>query len=98
MTEEIKSSSRQQRRLEKAQVPTNKKEPLNEATQQTKQTKWVQIRMFPIWLRILIVAALLTGAVAAGLMVGYGVIGEGEPKDALKWETYQHIFDIKDGK
>ncbi|MCM3356459.1 MULTISPECIES: DNA-directed RNA polymerase subunit beta [unclassified Psychrobacillus] len=98
MTEEVKSSSRQQRRLEKTQGQANKKEPVNESTEQTKQTKWVQIRMFPIWLRILIVAALIAVAVAAGLMVGYGVIGEGEPKDALKWETYQHIFDIKDGK
>ena len=98
MTEEVRSSSRQQRRLEKAQGQANKKEPVNESTEQTKQTKWVQIRMFPIWLRILIVAALIAVAVAAGLMVGYGVIGEGEPKDALKWETYQHIFDIKDGK
>ena len=98
MTEEVKSSSRQQRRLEKAQTQTNKKESANDSTEQTKQTKWVQIRMFPIWLRILIVAALIAVAVAAGLMVGYGVIGEGEPKDALKWETYQHIFDIKDGK
>ncbi|MER2261921.1 MAG: DNA-directed RNA polymerase subunit beta [Psychrobacillus sp.] len=96
MTEEVKSSSRQQRRLEKTQA--NKNEPANDATEPTKQTKWVQIRMFPIWLRILIVVALIAVAVAAGLMVGYGVIGEGEPKDALKWETYQHIFDIKDGK
>lgn len=98
MTEEVKASSRQQRKLEKAQVQANKKELATETSQETKQTKWVQIRMFPIWLRILIVAALLALAVAAGLMVGYGVIGEGEPKDALKWETYQHIFDIKDGK
>ena len=97
MTEEVKAASRQQRRLEKAQEQVNKKEPARE-TAPTKQTKWVQIRMFPIWLRILIVLILLTVAAAAGLMVGYGVIGEGKPMDALKWETYQHILDIKDGK
>ncbi|MEI4768884.1 DNA-directed RNA polymerase subunit beta [Psychrobacillus sp. FJAT-51614] len=88
MTEEVKISGRQQRKIEKAK----------EAETETKKFNWVQIRMFPIWLRILIVIALLGGAAAAGLMVGYGVLGEGSAKDALKWETYQHIFDIKDGK
>ncbi|ALC86528.1 MULTISPECIES: DNA-directed RNA polymerase subunit beta [Bacillaceae] len=88
MTEEVKISGRQQRKIEKAQ----------EAKTETKKINWVQIRMFPIWLRILIVIALLVGAAAAGLMVGYGVLGEGSAKDALKWETYQHILDIKDGK
>lgn len=87
MTEEVKISGRQQRRLEKEQ-----------AAEKTKKTHWVQIRMFPIWLRILLVTALFAGAAAAGLMVGYGVLGDGEPKDALKWKPYQHILEIKDGK
>lgn len=86
MTEEVKISGRQQRKLDKAQES------------EAKKTSWVQIRMFPIWLRILIILLLFIGAATAGLMVGYGILGEGTPKDALKWETYQHIFDIKDGK
>lgn len=86
MTEEVKISGRRQRRLDKAKEA------------EVKKTYWVQIRMFPIWLRILLVIALFGGASAAGLMVGYGVLGSGTPKDALKWETYQHILDIKDGK
>jgi hypothetical protein len=86
MTEEIKISGRRQRKLEHAK------------TAESKKTYWVQIRMFPIWLRILIVIALFLGAATAGLMVGYGVLGNGTAKDALKWETYQHILDIKDGK
>lgn len=91
MTEESKISARQQRRLEKGQEPIK-------TTGKTGTTKWVQIRMFPIWLRILFVILLLVGAGTAGLMVGYGILGEGEPKNALKWETYQHMIDIKDGK
>ncbi|MEK5206005.1 MULTISPECIES: DNA-directed RNA polymerase subunit beta [Psychrobacillus] len=91
MTEESKISARQQRRLEKGQ------ETIKQA-EKTGTTKWVQIRMFPIWLRILFVILLLVGAGMAGLMVGYGLLGEGEPKNALKWETYQHMIDIKDGK
>lgn len=63
-----------------------------------KETWWVQIRLFPIWLRILIVAALLVLAAILGVMVGYGLIGDGTPGDALKWETWQHIIDIMSGK
>ncbi|QFF97952.1 DNA-directed RNA polymerase subunit beta [Psychrobacillus glaciei] len=86
MTEETSISGRRQRKLEQAKKVKSKK------------TYWVQIRMFPIWLRILLIIALFFGAAVAGLMVGYGVIGSGTAKDALKWETYQHILDIKNGK
>ncbi|ANU10064.1 hypothetical protein A1A1_06092 [Planococcus antarcticus DSM 14505] len=63
-----------------------------------KKTWWVQIRLFPIWLRIIMVVALISLAAVFGAMVGFGVIGDGEPADALKWETWQHILDIMDGK
>ena len=77
-----------------------KSSPKTEAREEQKKAKktwWVQIRMFPIWLRIILVLALLTGAIVLGVMVGYGVIGDGEPSDALKVETWQHIFDIMGG-
>ena len=63
-----------------------------------KKTWWVQIRLFPIWLRIILVLALVVLAAALGAMVGYGILGDGEPRDALKWETWQHILDIMSGK
>ncbi|WP_427138194.1 DNA-directed RNA polymerase subunit beta [Psychrobacillus psychrodurans] len=96
MTEESKISARQQRRLEKEQEKEQEKE--HEQATSTGTTKWVQIRMFPIWLRILLVILFIAGAAMAGLMIGYGVLGDGEPTDALKWDTYQHMIDIKDGK
>ena len=92
MTEESKISARQQRRLEKEQ------EKAQELEKQTGKTKWVQIRMFPIWLRIILVILLVALAAVVGLMFGYGVLGDGEPMDAMKWDTYQHLIDIKDGK
>lgn len=67
-------------------------------TKEPKKTWWVQIRLFPIWLRIIIVIALIALAAVLGAMVGFGVIGDGKPADALKWETWQHIFDIMSGK
>lgn len=63
-----------------------------------KKSGWVQIRLFPIWLRILLVLALIALAVVLGVMIGYGIIGDGKPTDALKWETWQHIIDIMGGK
>lgn len=89
---------------------TNNKIPLHKETakasertadaakKNAKKTRWVQIRMFPIWLRIVIVLLLIVIAAALGSMVGYGVIGDGNAKDALKWETWQHIIDIMSGK
>lgn len=67
-------------------------------TEEPKKTWWVQIRLFPIWLRIIIVIALFALAAVLGAMVGFGVIGDGKPADALKWETWQHILDIMSGK
>jgi len=94
MTEESKISARQQRRLERDKEKAQEQKQVESA----QTTKWVQIRMFPIWLRLLLIILFFAGAAIAGLMVGYGVLGDGEPKDALKWETYQHMIDIKDGK
>jgi|SRR5690625_2554412 len=54
-------------------------------------------RIFPLWLRIIVIPILAAGALAAGLMVGFGVIGDGTPTDVLKVETWQHIIDIVAG-
>jgi hypothetical protein len=53
-----------------------------------------RIRLIPIWLRLVIVAILIVISTAAGLMIGYGGIGDGKPLDALKPSTWQHIIDI----
>ncbi|WP_342470298.1 DNA-directed RNA polymerase subunit beta [Ureibacillus sp. FSL K6-3587] len=63
-----------------------------------KNLKIYRTRMFPIWLRIVIVLVLLLLAAIFGLMIGYGLIGDGKLMDALKWETYQHILDIMNGE
>jgi len=96
MMNEVKDEQLQVKR------PTPRKRKQHQAekaeTKEQKNTWWVQIRLFPIWLRIILVTVLLVGAIAAGLVIGYGYIGDGVPKDALKWETWQHILDILNGK
>lgn len=54
-------------------------------------------RVLPIWLRIIIVLLLCAGALITGLMIGYGVIGDGSPADALRKETWQHLIEIVTG-
>lgn len=73
-----------------------KKEEVEEPS--AKSSSWVRIRLFPIWLRIILVLLILAVAMVLGVMVGYGVLGDGEPSDALKWSTWQHIIDIISGK
>jgi lipopolysaccharide/colanic/teichoic acid biosynthesis glycosyltransferase len=51
-------------------------------------------RLVPIWLRLIIIAIFSVAALFAGLMIGYGIIGEGEPMDALDMSTWQHVIDI----
>lgn len=53
-----------------------------------------RIRIFPIWLRVLVVLVLTVLALVSGLMFGYGVIGDGEAAEVLKKDTWQHIIDI----
>jgi hypothetical protein len=67
--------------------------------EQKKQNKFLKLerprrRMFPIWLRIIVVLSLAVTALVVGLMVGYGVIGDGNPIEALKVDTWQHLIDI----
>jgi hypothetical protein len=68
------------------------------ASQDQEQTKWVQIRLIPIWLRGIIFFILLLIAVIAGLTVGYSILGDGDSSKVLEWSTWQHLFDIIKGK
>ncbi|MBB5323967.1 flagellar basal body-associated protein FliL [Anoxybacillus tepidamans] len=67
--------------------------------QQTEQRterrkKRLRVRLIPIWLRLIIVIVLMVMSTALGAMIGYGVLGDGKPLDALKPSTWQHIIDI----
>lgn len=65
-----------------------------QARQKTDYEGKIRVRLIPLWLRIIIVLVLVFICTMAGLMVGYGLIGGGEPGDALKWSTWQHILDL----
>lgn len=60
---------------------------------QTKQQR-LRRRLIPIWLRLVIVFVLVLLSGMIGAMVGYGVLGDGNPFEALKPATWQHIVDL----
>ena len=86
MTETQLQTRKEQKKKQKAEK--------NQQKIQKRKNKKPRLRIFPIWLRLIIVVGLSVAALAAGLMFGYGGLGGGEPRDALEWETWQHIIDI----
>ncbi|KKI89718.1 hydroxymyristoyl-ACP dehydratase [Bacillus sp. SA1-12] len=54
----------------------------------------IRVRLIPIWLRVLLVLIFMAISAIVGIIVGYGVIGTGDPSDALDQSTWQHIIDL----
>jgi hypothetical protein len=93
----------ERRAMQQEEPPAKKtRRGLKKQETDTPQTKtpirWVQLRLIPIWLRIILVVILWVVIAAVGLNVGYSLIGDGQAKDALKWSTWQHLLDIMNGK
>lgn len=84
----------QGRKMENKQdIDTEKK-----VNRRERRRKRERIRLIPIWLRLIIIAFLLLISLVAGLMFGYGVIGDGNPIDALNPKVWTHIYDMITGK
>ncbi|TFD97018.1 DNA-directed RNA polymerase subunit beta [Jeotgalibacillus sp. R-1-5s-1] len=77
-----------------SETRSEKKSKPTEEIKESRVPRWVQVRLFPILIRIVLIVALAAGSLVVGLMVGYGVIGDGSPTDALKKETWTHIIDL----
>lgn len=68
------------------------------AQEKTEKKKQAKLRIFPIWLRIIVVLVLCGLALIFGLMFGYGVIGDGKATDALNFDVWRHIIELVTGK
>src|SRR5699024_584514 len=71
-----------------------RKQDKKKRKQEKRKHKKPRRRIFPIWLRIIVVLLLAAGALILGLMIGFAVLGDGEALDVLKMETWEHIVDI----
>lgn len=76
-------------------TPKEEREEQDEIDQ--KPRKWVQIRLFPIWLRVILVLLLLIVAALLGAYIGYSLLGDESPSGLFKKETWMHITDIIQG-
>ena len=83
-------------RQKKSVDPDFKKKEQDDAP--SKPTRWVQIRIIPIWLRLIIVLVLAITAMLVGYNIGYSVIGDGSSDDTFSLSTWRHILDIINGK
>ncbi|MBP3953185.1 DNA-directed RNA polymerase subunit beta [Bacillus suaedae] len=64
-----------------------------------KRRRRPRLRIIPIWLRLLISIVLIGGSLILGLMVGFGVIGDGEnPSDILDPDIWYRMIDIIRGR
>ncbi|WP_061808926.1 DNA-directed RNA polymerase subunit beta [Rossellomorea vietnamensis] len=80
-----------QEKVTRESVKTEKKAKQKD---ETKPSRWVRVRMLPIWLRILLFILLLAGSLVLGAVIGFAGIGNGNAADVFKVETWQHIIDI----
>lgn len=75
----------------------NQKVADNANRQDEKPERWVQIRLIPIWLRILLTLSFLVLIGILGLYIGFSVLGDGAPGEIFNKETWTHITDIIQG-
>jgi hypothetical protein len=82
----VNESSREAYKLQK-------KEKQEEHKHVEKKNK-VRLRLIPIWLRVIIVIALIFISAIAGAAVGYGVLGNGKVTDIFDSSTWTHMIDL----
>jgi hypothetical protein len=82
-------NSKQQDASTREQVKTPKKKQ-----EKVEKRQKVRVRLIPIWLRVILVIVLLALSIIAGAAFGYGVMGDGKPKDIFEKSTWTHILDL----
>lgn len=86
---------------EKAEATVTLDKVANEKASETtavKSGKKTKLRAFPLWLRVVVFIVVLALVISLGLFVGYSMLGGGEAADIFKLGTWEHIFDIMNGK
>ena len=89
---EASSPTGSQSRIERRK---RKEREITEQSRENKQKREkYRVRLLPIWLRLIIIVILLAISLVSGAMIGYGVVGDGDPMDVFHKSTWQHIHDV----
>ena len=80
--------------LNKNNQEATTREEVKKSKKTREKKKRIRVRLFPIWLRIIIVILLLAASVVLGAMFGYAVMGSGKAKDVFEKSTWTHIIDL----
>jgi len=72
----------------------NTQEKRHKEKKKKRSRQQIKVRLIPIWLRVLVIMIAIVISLLAGIVVGYSVIGDGNPQDALKKSTWTHIIDF----
>ena len=90
------NSSSQEMTKTREQVKEERKQNNTEEKASSKQR--VRVRLFPVWLRIIVIILLLALSIIAGAVIGYSVMGDGKATDTFKKDTWTHIVDLVNEK
>ncbi|MDT8860413.1 DNA-directed RNA polymerase subunit beta [Alkalihalobacillus sp. MEB130] len=83
---------------EAAALQAKEKEAESRESRQKKGLKKERLRLIPIWLRLVLAILLIGGSLILGIIVGYSVIGGGDPGEATHPDTWYHIIDMIRGR
>ena len=82
----LNESSREAFKLQKKEQEAEIKHAENENK--------IRIRLIPIWLRVIMIIALIFVSMTLGAAIGYGVLGDGKASDVFKPSTWTHLRDL----
>ncbi|MBU5594358.1 DNA-directed RNA polymerase subunit beta [Amphibacillus sp. MSJ-3] len=75
----------------------NSKQRSRQKSKKQKRTKKPIRRIFPIWLRLIVIFLLAIFALILGMIIGFSVLGDGNPLDVLSFDFWRHVLDIING-
>lgn len=87
------NSSSQEMVKTREQVKKDQKKKNNPEEKASPKQK-IRVRLFPIWLRIVVIILVIAVSVLAGAVVGYSVMGNGKATDTFKKDTWMHIVNL----
>lgn len=96
MTRRQLRSQRQQDKNNKQlnKTKTKKSTTAEHKARRSERRREGKSRQVPRWMRLGVLFIAILIALISGMIIGYGIIGDGNPLDALRLDTWKHIIDI----